>query len=59
MLPRYIEIVPEMPRTPTEKIRKDVLRAAGAGPGSWRRPDQRRADYQRTADRPAADRERA
>lgn len=42
MLPRYIEIVAELPKTPTQKIRKDVLRAAGAGAQSWRRPDSRK-----------------
>jgi carnitine-CoA ligase len=42
MLPRYIEIVPELPKTPTQKIRKDVLREAGVGPGSWRRPETRK-----------------
>ena len=43
MLPRYIEIVAELPKTPTQKIRKDVLRAEGAGERSWRRPEIRRA----------------
>jgi crotonobetaine/carnitine-CoA ligase len=42
MLPRFIEIVPELPKTPTQKIRKDVLRAAGVSPGTWRRPSTQR-----------------
>ena len=42
MLPRYIEIAAELPKTPTQKIRKDVLRAAGVGPHSWRRPEPER-----------------
>jgi carnitine-CoA ligase len=39
MLPRYIEIVPELPKTPTQKIRKDVLRLTGVGANTWRRPE--------------------
>jgi crotonobetaine/carnitine-CoA ligase len=42
MLPRFIEIVPELPKTPTQKIRKDVLRAAGMSPGTWQRPSTQR-----------------
>ncbi len=29
MVPRYIEFRDELPRTPTQKIRKEALRAAG------------------------------
>lgn len=35
MVPRYIEIVAELPKTPTAKIRKDALRKAGVGPQTW------------------------
>jgi carnitine-CoA ligase len=37
MVPRYVEIVDALPRTPTEKIRKVELRAAGLTPGTWDR----------------------
>jgi crotonobetaine/carnitine-CoA ligase len=37
MVPRYIEVLPELPRTPTNKIQRQVLRASGAGPGVWDR----------------------
>lgn len=36
MVPRYVEFVTEFPRTPTLKIRKNVLRAAGTA-GAWDR----------------------
>jgi crotonobetaine/carnitine-CoA ligase len=37
MVPRYIEIVDALPRTPTNKIRKAVLRENGVGPATWDR----------------------
>jgi carnitine-CoA ligase len=37
MVPRYIEIVAELPRTPTNKVQRQALRAAGTGPGVWDR----------------------
>jgi crotonobetaine/carnitine-CoA ligase len=37
MVPRYIEILAELPRTPTNKVQRQVLRAAGTGPGVWDR----------------------
>jgi crotonobetaine/carnitine-CoA ligase len=37
MVPRYIEVLPELPRTPTGKIQRQVLRASGTGPGVWDR----------------------
>jgi crotonobetaine/carnitine-CoA ligase len=37
MVPRYIEVRPELPRTSTNKIRRQELRAAGTGPGTWDR----------------------
>ncbi|BCB89393.1 hypothetical protein Psuf_067060 [Phytohabitans suffuscus] len=35
MVPRYIEFVPELPRTPTEKIRKAELRGRGVTDATW------------------------
>jgi crotonobetaine/carnitine-CoA ligase len=37
MVPRYVEIVAELPKTPTQKIRKSVLRDAGITPQTWDR----------------------
>ncbi|MFC4671414.1 AMP-binding protein [Seohaeicola nanhaiensis] len=37
MVPRYIRFVPELPRTPTAKIRKVELREAGITPDTWDR----------------------
>ncbi|ODU07196.1 MAG: hypothetical protein ABS81_02530 [Pseudonocardia sp. SCN 72-86] len=37
MVPRYLEIVDDFPRTPTAKVEKYKLRAAGPGPTTWDR----------------------
>ena len=37
MLPRYIRVVEELPRTPTHKVQKFVLRGEGLAPGTWDR----------------------
>ncbi|MGN6769507.1 MAG: AMP-binding protein [Rhizobiaceae bacterium] len=37
-LPRFIEFVDALPKTPTENIRKDLLRQAGIGPDTWTSP---------------------
>ena len=37
MLPRYIRVVAEMPKTPTAKIEKHRLRAEGVTPDTWDR----------------------
>ncbi len=37
MVPRYVEVVNEIPKTPTEKMRKEELRKAGITPGTWDR----------------------
>ncbi|MBI4596516.1 MAG: AMP-binding protein [Candidatus Tectomicrobia bacterium] len=35
MVPRYIEFVKELPKTPTEKVRKQVLREVGVNENTW------------------------
>lgn len=35
MVPRFFDFVDDLPRTPTEKIRKDVLRDRGITPTTW------------------------
>jgi crotonobetaine/carnitine-CoA ligase len=37
MVPRYIELADELPRTPTHKVIKHTLREDGVGPGVWDR----------------------
>lgn len=37
MVPRYIEVMAGLPRTPTQKVRKAQLRADGVGPSTWDR----------------------
>ena len=37
MLPRYVEVVESLPKTPTEKVRKVELRAQGITPSTWDR----------------------
>lgn len=37
MVPRYVEIAAELPKTPTEKVRKSVLRDAGVTVETWDR----------------------
>jgi carnitine-CoA ligase len=36
-VPRYVEVVSELPKTIIGRVRKDVLRARGVGPGAWDR----------------------
>jgi crotonobetaine/carnitine-CoA ligase len=36
MVPRYVEILQELPKTPTEKVRKELLRESGIA-GAWDR----------------------
>ena len=36
-VPRYVEFVSDMPKTPTEKLRKHILREAGVTPETWDR----------------------
>ncbi|MGW0182215.1 AMP-binding protein [Nocardia sp. NPDC003345] len=37
LVPRYFRILTELPRTPTEKVEKHVLKAAGVQPGTFDR----------------------
>ena len=37
MLPRYVDLVVELPRTPTEKVEKAVLRSQGVTASAWDR----------------------
>ena len=37
MVPRYIEVMTDLPRTPTGKLRKVELRERGVGPSTWDR----------------------
>jgi crotonobetaine/carnitine-CoA ligase len=37
MIPRYFDQLKELPRTPTEKVRKKELRERGVGPQTWDR----------------------
>jgi crotonobetaine/carnitine-CoA ligase len=36
-VPRYVEIVAELPKTVIGRVRKDILRARGVGPEAWDR----------------------
>jgi crotonobetaine/carnitine-CoA ligase len=36
-VPRYVEVVDELPKTIIGRVRKDILRARGIGPGAWDR----------------------
>jgi carnitine-CoA ligase len=42
MVPRYIEFLPELPLTPTEKVEKYRLREAGVTASTWDREGVRR-----------------
>jgi crotonobetaine/carnitine-CoA ligase len=46
MVPRYIEVMAELPKTTTSKIKKDALRAAGPGPAAW--DNEKTLERQRT-----------
>lgn len=37
MLPRYIRVLPDLPKTPTQKVEKHVLRSAGVTGDTWDR----------------------
>jgi crotonobetaine/carnitine-CoA ligase len=48
MVPRYYEVVTDLPRTPTHKVVKHALRAAGVTPATW---DAEASGYRITRDR--------
>ena len=37
MVPRFFRILPDLPRTPTQKVQKHILRAEGVTADSWDR----------------------
>ena len=37
MVPRYLEFAADLPKTPTQKVHKHLLRDTGTGPGTWDR----------------------
>jgi crotonobetaine/carnitine-CoA ligase len=37
MVPRYVRVLPELPKTPTQKVQKNLLRADGVTPDTWDR----------------------
>ncbi len=37
MVPRYMRVLPELPKTPTQKVQKNLLRADGVTPDTWDR----------------------
>jgi crotonobetaine/carnitine-CoA ligase len=47
MVPRYFDSLDELPRTPTEKVRKKQLREQGVGPRTWDRTHQSGSSRQR------------
>ncbi|WP_280276683.1 AMP-binding protein [Nocardia wallacei] len=40
MRPRFIEVVGQLPKTATERVRKGELRERGRGPDTWARPER-------------------
>ncbi len=50
MVPRYVELSPELPKTPTEKIEKFRLREQGVTTQTWDRDADRRATTTRAGD---------
>jgi crotonobetaine/carnitine-CoA ligase len=37
MVPRYFRVIDDLPRTPTEKVQKHLLRSAGVTDDTWDR----------------------
>ena len=37
MVPRYVRVLPELPKTPTQKVQKNILRAEGVTADTWDR----------------------
>jgi len=48
MVPRYVRVLPELPKTPTAKVLKHELRAQGVTADTW---DREAAGIQVKADR--------
>jgi crotonobetaine/carnitine-CoA ligase len=42
MIPRYVRFMAEMPKTPTQRVQKNVLRDQGVTPDTW---DREQAGY--------------
>jgi len=42
MVPRYLDLMEELPKTPTAKVRKQALRERGVTPGCHDRPPKGR-----------------
>jgi crotonobetaine/carnitine-CoA ligase len=55
MIPRYVRILPELPKTPTQKVLKHVLREQGLTADTW---DRERAGIVIARERPANSRRR-
>ena len=53
MIPRYFDTLSELPRTPTEKVRKKELRERGLGANTWDRTRHSAAGAGRTGAQPA------
>jgi len=39
MLPRYIRVIAELPKTPTQKVQKHLLKSDGVTADTWDRED--------------------
>ena len=37
MVPRYVRLLPDLPKTPTQKVEKHVLRSEGITDDTWDR----------------------
>jgi len=37
MIPRYVRVMPELPKTPTQKVQKNLLREEGITADTWDR----------------------
>jgi len=52
-LPRYVEVLDELPKTPSQRVRYGDLRARGVTPATW---DRRLAELREVGERVASDR---
>ena len=37
MVPRYVRVIPELPKTPTQKVQKHMIRSEGVTADTWDR----------------------